>query len=215
MSSALDQLRVAGARRRLAASSETEAAILEAELLLARLQLHELSVATIPAESGVSRATSHRHFASKDAVIAGLLARTMDQVFEAIGDFFQAEGVPDPPEVLRGALANAWRVWEDHRLVMRAVSDLRTGIACPNSRSSGCRSSIALRRPSLRRSMNFGPPVWRPQVPIVENSPPCCCGRERLMYVAASGNPGPLNSVEASLEPVTNLWLSAVYGGRR
>lgn len=210
--STFDQVRAADARRRLAASSETEAAIFEAtERLLEGMQLHDVSVARITDAASISRATFYRYFTSKDAVISGLLARVMDQVFEAIADFVQAEDVEQPADVLSGALRSGWLVWQTHQPVMRAVSEnwhrvpeLETLWLSIIDRFTG---AIAMQI-DRERAAGVAPQGTDSR----QLAAMLLWTTERLMYVAGSRDPGALNGVEATLKPVTDLWLKALYG---
>src|SRR5215210_7350847 len=80
-------------------SSEPEAAIFAAtERLLADVPLHELSVMQIIGEAGISRATFYFYFSSKFAVLGGLLAIVMDEIFASARPFVDRETDDDPEE---------------------------------------------------------------------------------------------------------------------
>jgi AcrR family transcriptional regulator len=88
----LDASRGADRPRAHGGASETERAIFEAtERLLADVPLHDLSVAQIISAAGVSRATFYFYFSSKFAVVTGLLAQVMDEVFEVVQPFIQCD----------------------------------------------------------------------------------------------------------------------------
>lgn len=212
MASTFDQVREADVRRRRAASSDAEQAVFDAtERLLERLQLHEVSVSKITTEAGISRATFYRHFTSKDAVMAGLLARVMDQVYDAIAGFVEADDVADPASVLRGALANGWEVWSTHQPVMRAVSEnwhrvpeLETlWLSIIDRFTDAFAAQI-----DKERAAGLAPQG----IDSRELAAMLLWSTERLMYVAGTADTKALASVEAALAPVTALWLRAVYG---
>ena len=71
----------------------TRRAILEAA---AHLLTHDrsASMATIAREAGVGRATLHRHFATRDALLLALALLAIDCVSEAINDARPGEGSP-------------------------------------------------------------------------------------------------------------------------
>jgi AcrR family transcriptional regulator len=93
------------------------------ERLLEEVSLHELSVAQILEEARVSRATFYFYFSSKHAVIAGLLARIMDEIYEVARPFIERAHDEPPQESLRRGLEATGALWQRHRLAMRAVSE--------------------------------------------------------------------------------------------
>jgi AcrR family transcriptional regulator len=207
MPSTFDRVRAADARRRVSASSETEHAIFDAtERLLGRMQLHDVSVAKITAEAEISRATFYRYFTSKDAVIAGLLAKVMDEIFDAIAQFVGASEDDRPGPILRDALAGGWQVWNAHQPVMRAVSEnwhrvpeLEQLWLSIIDRFSGAIAAQIDRE----RAAGLAPPG----IDSRRLAAMLLWSTERLMYVAARED-----DVAGTLGPVTDLWLQAIYG---
>jgi AcrR family transcriptional regulator len=92
------------------------------EQLLEQVPVHELSVAQIIDGAGISRATFYFYFSSKYAVIRKLAAKVMN---EGYGVLLPFTGTGDEPrrEALRSAMEAGWRVWREHRLVLRAVAE--------------------------------------------------------------------------------------------
>src|SRR4051794_20816602 len=87
-------------------SSDAEATIFAAtERLLATVPLHDVTVADIIREAGVSRATFYFYFSSKFAVVAALLASVMNEIFESVR--VEREPGDDPETALRKGLENA------------------------------------------------------------------------------------------------------------
>jgi len=104
-------------------SSEAETTIFAAtERLLADTPLHDLSVAQILREAGMSRATFYFYFSSKFAVVAGLLASVMQEIFESVTPFVNRDPDDDPETALRKSLDQATTVWSEHRYILRATS---------------------------------------------------------------------------------------------
>src|SRR6202022_2897332 len=89
----LQAARGADRPRAHAGGSETELAIFAAtERLLAEIPLQGLSVAQIIEGASVSRATFYFYFSSKYAVVTGLLARVMDEIYEVMQPFVRRRG---------------------------------------------------------------------------------------------------------------------------
>ncbi|HEY1974844.1 MAG TPA: TetR/AcrR family transcriptional regulator [Pseudonocardia sp.] len=215
MASTFDQVRAADVRRRLAAASETESAIFDAtERLLATVALHDLNVAQVIEAAGISRATFYRYFTSKDAVVSGLLARAMDEVFVAIANFFSTEEPQRAaaPTALEAALSDAWNVFARHIPVMRAVSENWHRV--PELKAlwlSIVDRFVAAIAGQIDRERDAG------LAPAGINSAQLAAmlvwSTERFMYIASGPEPGPLHSVEGTLPAVIVLWRQAIYGG--
>src|SRR2546425_11855984 len=100
--------RVGDRPRAHAGDSDTELAIFTAtEELLEQVPLQDLSVAQIIAKAGVSRATFYFYFSSKYAVVAGLLAGVMDEIYAVMQPFIQRESDSIAEEPLRESLQAA------------------------------------------------------------------------------------------------------------
>src|ERR1700757_1430011 len=109
-----------------AGSSATEQAVFTAtEELLDEVPLQDLSVAQIISRAGVSRATFYFYFSSKYAVVSGLLARVMDEIYDVMQPFVrrQGSGSAVAVEPLRESLTAAAEVWCAHRAPLRAVME--------------------------------------------------------------------------------------------
>jgi AcrR family transcriptional regulator len=102
----------------------TEQAVFAAtEQLLADVPLQDLSVAQIIQRANVSRATFYFYFSSKYAVVIGLLARIMDDVYETMQPFVRRTGDEVAVGALRDSLEAAAAVWSEHRAPLRAVME--------------------------------------------------------------------------------------------
>jgi AcrR family transcriptional regulator len=66
------------------------------------------SLEQVAAQAGVSRATLYHHFASRDALLDALTARSVGEVSEALAGARPGEG--PPVEALARSLRAAWRV---------------------------------------------------------------------------------------------------------
>jgi AcrR family transcriptional regulator len=210
--SPLEVARAADRPRAHGGASETELAIFEAaERLLAEVPLHDLSVAQIIAAADVSRATFYFYFSSKYAVVTGLLARVMDEIYEMVQPFVQRQPDVAPEAALRESLEASAAVWSAHRAVLRAtvehwhaVPELRTrwlgvlrrfteGVALEIDRERA--EGLAPDGPSSRQLA--AALMW---------------GTERCLYVAGLGVDEDLPSEQDIVEPLLALWLGTIYG---
>lgn len=93
------------------------------ERLLAGVPLHDLSVAQIISDAGISRATFYFYFSSKFAVLGGLLARISDEIFQVVQPFVRRQESVAPEQALRDSLAEAVELWQRHRPALRAIHE--------------------------------------------------------------------------------------------
>jgi AcrR family transcriptional regulator len=196
-----------------AGTSDTELAIFEAtERLLSEVPLHELSVAQIIAAAEISRATFYFYFSSKFAVVSGLLARVMEEIFEVVQPFVQRQDGVSPEEALRRSLEGATAMWKSHRPAMRAIHEhwnttpeLRTLWITVVERFTDAVSAELDRE----RAAGIAPPgAGSRQIAAA-----LLWGTERCLYVAGLGVDADLPDEEQTLEPLLALWVGSLYGG--
>jgi TetR/AcrR family transcriptional regulator, ethionamide resistance regulator len=121
---ALRRVREPDRPRRHDGTSAVELTIFEAtETLLSERSLHDLSVAQIIAEAGVSRATFYFYFGSKFAVAASLLARVIGEIFGFVQPYVNKAPEDDPREALARSLQAAIDGWQRHRPILRAAHE--------------------------------------------------------------------------------------------
>jgi AcrR family transcriptional regulator len=193
-------------------TSETETAIfVAAERLLAEEPLHELSVAQIIAEAGISRATFYFYFSSKFAVVVGLLAQVMEEMFSAVQPFVNRDADTPPDVALRESLANGVDLWARHRPAMRAIHEhwstteelreLWLGVmdrftnALAGEIDRERTSGLALPGPDSRAIA--GTLLW---------------ATETCLYVAGLGADPSFPSEAEALEPLLAIWLGTLFG---
>lgn len=183
------------------------------ERLLADLSLRDLSVTRIVEEAGISRATFYFYFSSKFAVVTGLLARVMDEIFQTVQPFI-GRGRDDPPEdALRASLTAATAVWASHRYVLRAVHE--HWHAVPELRSlwldvfDGFTASLGER---LDRERAAGLLADIPDARRMAAS--LLWATEGCLYVAGFGVDDDLPSEDRIVEPLVALWVGSLYGVR-
>jgi AcrR family transcriptional regulator len=193
-------------------TSDTELAIFDAtERLLADVPLHDLSVAQIIEAAGISRATFYFYFSSKFAVVSGLLARVMEEIYEVVQPFVgRDEGAP-PEQALSDSLAAAVTLWQKHRPALRAIHEhwnttpeLRSmWISVVERFTAAVASEI-----DRERSAGLAPPGPDSR----QLAAALLWGTERCLYVAGLGVDPDLPSETDTLAPLAALWLGSVYG---
>jgi AcrR family transcriptional regulator len=209
----LDASRGADRPRAHGGASETERAIFEAtERLLADVPLHDLSVAQIISAAGVSRATFYFYFSSKFAVVTGLLAQVMDEVFEVVQPFIQRDDKTPPEVALRRSLEASTVLWREHRAPLRAVvehwhafDELRAlWLAVVERFTLAVAAEIDRERaaglaPSGTDSRTVAATlIW---------------ASERCLYIAGLGVDKNIPNEDELVEPLLALWLGGLYGG--
>jgi len=198
-----------------AGTSDTELAIFAAtERLLSEVPLHELSVAQIISAAEISRATFYFYFSSKFAVVSGLLAQVMDEIFEVVQPFVRRTGDISPEEALRQSLAGATQLWKSHRPAMRAIHEHWN--STPELRALWLRvverftDAIAAEIDRERASGLAPNGAGSRQVAAA-----LLWGTERCLYVAGLGVDPDLPDEPMALEPLLALWVGSLYAGAR
>jgi TetR/AcrR family transcriptional regulator, ethionamide resistance regulator len=193
-------------------SSDAETAILDAaERLLAGVPLHALSVAQIIQEADISRATFYFYFSSKFAVLTALVARVMDEVYEASRPFVAPGPGTSPEEALTARVRAATAVWSSHRPVLRAT--VENWHAFPELRAlwlsfiERFSRAIAAEIDHERARGNAPPGTDSRQLATV-----LAWAVERCLYVAGLGVHDFLADETDAADALACIWLGAVYG---
>jgi AcrR family transcriptional regulator len=192
-------------------TSDTEIAIFDAtERLLAEMPLHDLSVAQIITAAGISRATFYFYFSSKFAVVSGLLARVMDEIFTVVSPFTRREVEMAPEVALEQSLSAAISLWASHRPAMRAVhehwnttDELRSlWIGVVHRFTEAVASEIDRERSTGLATVTTD----SRQVAAT-----LLWGTECVLYVAGLGIDPNLPDEPSTLGPLMALWVGALY----
>jgi AcrR family transcriptional regulator len=181
------------------------------ESLLEQVPLHDLSVAQIIEQAEISRATFYFYFSSKYAVVTGLLARVMDEIYEVMQPFVRRRGNAVAEAPLRESLEAAAGVWSDHRASLRAVMEhwhavpeLRTlWLGVVRRFASGLAADIERERAAGLAP--DGPDSRQLAAALI-------WGTERCFYVAGLGADDDLPTEQEIVEPLLALWLGTIYG---
>jgi AcrR family transcriptional regulator len=195
-------------------SSEIEEQIFDAtEALLAEVGLGDLGVSEICRRAGVARGTFYFYFSSKHAVIAGLLARVMDEIFVGMTPFAGGgrDGWVPPAEALETGLRAGWTVWSEHRLLLRATSEHWAQV--PEIRelwlSVMDRFTQAIAG-EIDRERTAG--TAPPGIESRRLASLLLWSAERHAYVAGLGLDPALPDQEAIFASVLQFWLRAIHG---
>jgi AcrR family transcriptional regulator len=91
-----------------------------AEDLLAERPLGEITVADVIQAAGVARGSFYFYFESKEAVVAALLERIIDEVHDASLPWLD-RGDTEPRRALTAAIGGSLALWRRHAPVMRST----------------------------------------------------------------------------------------------
>jgi AcrR family transcriptional regulator len=106
-----------------------EAQILDVtERLLLTTPFADITMDEIATRAGLSRSTMYFYFASKEDLLAGLLARTHDEIVGPTAMLLNADTTAD--QTVRKALEALLRSWREHGPALRTF--LETGLVSPD-----------------------------------------------------------------------------------
>src|SRR5579872_6739516 len=165
---------------------EAEKAIFEAtERLLDERPLHELSVAQIITEAGLSRATFYHYFSSKFEIVAALMLRIFERMYSETSTVLEAPWT-DPGEALRSSLRTGMETWFAHRAVIHAVLENQHAVpALARVWSAASAPFVAVLTDQIRREREAGRAV--PGLPAEAIATMLVAGAERIFYVGSTG----------------------------
>jgi TetR/AcrR family transcriptional regulator, ethionamide resistance regulator len=193
-------------------SSESEEVIFAAtEELLGEAGFAGLGVSEICRRAGVARGTFYFYFSSKYAVVASLLARVMDEIFESMSSFASGGAGRSPAESLEAGLRGGWQVWTTHRLLLRFVSEHWAQV--PELRElwlqiMGRFTGAIAGEIDRERAAGLAPPGIESR----RLATLLLWSAERHAYVAGLGLDPELPGEEAIFQSVLAFWLRAIYG---
>jgi AcrR family transcriptional regulator len=188
-----------------------ELAIFEAtEALLREHALHEISVAQIIERAGLSRASFYHYFGSKFDVLAALMNRIWDQVYEATHTELEAQW-DDPSAALRSTLGAALTMWDEHRDVIHATLENMHADASLDTVWTAVRGrfEIVLVQQIVQERAAGRVPSSLPAPTIAAMA---VAAAERIFYVGSAGMDPHLKTSEERLDAIVAVTLSAIYG---
>jgi AcrR family transcriptional regulator len=176
--------------------------------LLGQRRFDSISVADIIAVAGVSRASFYFYFPSKQAVLAELVHRAVDQGHRAAQPW--TGGEQDPIEALRSGVAAGAVLWRDNAGVLTAIVE-----------SWG--SDEQLRQLWLKQMESFtdlavariqaDPEILRhlDGLDVRAVAASLTWLGERLYYLAAANVP-PFDDQNTLVDTLTHAWIRTLYG---
>ena len=179
--------------------------------LLERESFTDVSVAQILAEASVSRTTFYFYFSSKFTVLAGLLGRAMDDIFETVQPFLARPAGEGPELALERSIRQVTRVWRRHRLVLRAVN--HHWHSEPELRRlwlEVVERFVAAGADEIDRERAAG--LITTAVPSRTLAATLFWSTERILYVAGLGVEAELADEEAAVESLVAIWTGTLYG---
>lgn len=194
-------------------SSDPEIAIFKAtEKLLAKHDFADISVSQIIQRAGISRATFYHYFSSKLGIVAGLLARVMDEMFDTASPFLSHEGAATITDSIRIAMRDSMDIWAEHRILLRTVMENWASDPELEAQWFGVISRFAdgvAMEIDQQRSLGNLPPGR----PSRELSAALCWGSERCFYIAGRGLDPALADEHTAVETLVTLWAGTLQLG--
>lgn len=181
------------------------------ERLLERIPVHDMTVADIIGEAGVSRATFYFYFSSKFAVLNALLAQVMEEIYQVSQPYLNRDAGEPPATALRRGLEAATGVWSQHRAVLRATAQSWHAVPELQDLWLGVfeRFTEAFAQ-EIDRERAAG---IAPAGPDSRQLAACLLhGTERCLYIAGLRVDKNLPDEEAIVGALLALWQGSIYG---
>jgi TetR/AcrR family transcriptional regulator, ethionamide resistance regulator len=181
------------------------------EKLLAQHSLQDLSVAQILAEAGLSRATFYFYFGSKFSVVASLLVRITDEIFEFVQPFVSRDPAEQPQEALDRSLRAAIEVWERHRPTLRAtMQHWATNEEIGRQWIASIELFTDAVAGTIERDREAG---LAPDGPAPRSlAAALLWGTQQCLYAAGLGTDDDLGDERGVFEPLLAIWTRSIYG---
>lgn len=178
--------------------------------LLQDKQIADISVADILEAAAVSRASFYYYFKSKFAVLAGLLNRSMDDIFATVSPFLIRSPDADAESALETSIRAVAIVWHRHRAVLHETSrhwhreaDLRVQWLAIVERF------VVAGVAEIDRERDAG--LIASEVDSRQLVTTLFWGTERILYIAGLGIDPALPDEEAAVAPLVDLWRGTLY----
>ena len=183
------------------------------ERLLAEKRLEELTVADVIAAAGTSRASFYFYFESKQAVVAALLGRVIDEIYDAARPFLERDAADPPEKSLRECFAGVAASWRRHAPVLQAaVEGWRSSPEIGDLWGSYMARFTKAAAAQIERDRASG--VAPPGPDARPLAAALLWMNERCFYVASIGAESALRRQDALADALVGVWLPAVYGAR-
>lgn len=193
-------------------TAPARAQVLEATTrLLAHAQLHEISVENISQEAGVSRPTFYAYFASKLEIVLELYTVAAAGTHTAVSPIWNRPGEQSPSDAVREGIRALVAAWVPQRAIFQAAIELRYTVpemmAASQETIAHFVHNIGVQL-DADRAAGIAPP-GPPLAPLVTA---LVWSTEHALYIASRNLSPGLPDVQAAVEPLETMWLSALYG---
>lgn len=181
------------------------------ERLLASSGLHDVTVADILREAGVSRPTFYSYFSSKFDIAAVLYERVLTEMLGAFMPVYERESDGDVERAFQQAIDQMVAVWTAHRAVLRvAVEQRHTSpeLTKQTSRMTSIWVPILADQIDRDRAAGIAPPGGPSRALVIS----LLWSTETTLYVAGMGLAPDLPDEHAAAEPLLAMWLGSIYG---
>lgn len=180
------------------------------EKLLETVPLHEISVARIIAEAGLSRASFYHYFSSKHEVVTTLMLNIFREMYSETHTELEAPWT-DPGAALTLSLSTAMATWFNHRSVIAAV--LENQHAVPDLAKVWSAASEPFRATlagQIQRERDAGrAPTGLPAEAIASM---LISAAERIFYVGSTDTDRALRTPAQRVDAIVAISLAAIYG---
>jgi AcrR family transcriptional regulator len=176
--------------------------------LLGQRRFESISVADIIAAAGVSRASFYFYFPSKQAVLAELVRRAVDQGQRAAQPW--TGGEQDPIEALRSGIQAGAALWTDNAGVLTAIVE---NCGTDEQLRQLWRQQMGTFTDAAVARIQADPDVLRrlDGLDVRAVAASLTWLGERLYYLAATDVP-PFNDRDTLVDTLTHAWISTLYG---
>jgi AcrR family transcriptional regulator len=188
-----------------------EVAIFEAaERLLETHALHELSVAQIIKEAGLSRASFYHYFSSKYEVVVALMGRIFDEMYSETQTDLESHW-DDPAQSLRSSLGTGMQTWLAHKAVIHATLENMHAVPALADVWTALKGRfVAAMTEQIRSERDEGRALGGLAPETIAEM--LVSGGERIFYVGSSGIDPRLETPEQELDALVAVALAAIYG---
>jgi len=177
------------------------------ERLVSEGSFHDTPISSIASEAGLSRPGFYFYFASKDELLAELVARTLARSLERWSEVIDGP-IVDPEETVYSVVQRSAEMWEDRPLVLSAAVELFSRV--PTIREQWLQAIVDAREPLADLIVKLTRlPENRDPARARDLAESLIWMFERSFYVATFQGAG-RNDYQALTKTITNAWVGAM-----
>lgn len=177
--------------------------------MLGEVELGEFNVSELIRKAGVSRPTFYFYFASKYAVVAVLVERIFDEIFDAVGPWLDRSSSDDSETALRSALTAAAELWTGSPSIRAAHQHWQ---AAPEL-SDAWLAIMEHFRLALEGQLRQIWPIDDHRDPLLHSSA-LIWASERILHIGSVRADPNLSSTQSVVDALLALWMPVIYGSR-